>query len=357
MHRWLAEKLGNISVKTKLGVGFGLVLLLTLLIMFTGWTGLGDVTSRGDKLGHISSLNGLTKDLRLARLDFEMRRGEQGTDAVNNLIAKLDSGLKTAADLIEQPDDKALVEQQQDALSQYKKAFATMVQAGLKREGARSKLGDTADNAVAKVSEVEKSLLQGDSVTQFNSVVDLSKLIQQARFQVRGYTYSAKVEAEQPALDAIDNAVKKITELQGQLPAQYQANLEEASTSLQAYRAAVSQYRDSQTAAAAALKIMSAQGDTLLGHSDKLTLSQTVVRDADAAHAKQLLLLATVLALIFGLVAAWAITRQIVIPLNQTLQVAQRVASGDLSHNLTSMRQDELGQLQRAADIPEFDIT
>jgi methyl-accepting chemotaxis protein len=39
------------------------------------------------------------------------------------------------------------------------------------------------------------------------------------------------------------------------------------------------------------------------------------------------LLLATALALIFGLVAAWAITRQIVIPLNQTLQVAERVAA------------------------------
>ena len=75
MYRWLAEKLGNVSVKTKLGVGFGLVLLLTLMITFTGWTGLGDVISRGDKLGYISSLNGLTKDLRLARLDFEMRRG------------------------------------------------------------------------------------------------------------------------------------------------------------------------------------------------------------------------------------------------------------------------------------------
>ena len=68
MHRWLAEKLGNVSVNHKLGVGFGLVLLLTLLITFTGWTGLGDVASRGDKLGYISSLNVLTKDLRIARL-------------------------------------------------------------------------------------------------------------------------------------------------------------------------------------------------------------------------------------------------------------------------------------------------
>ena len=95
MYRWLAEKLGNVSVKTKLGVGFGLVLLLTLMITFTGWTGLGDVISRGDKLGFISSLNGLTKDLRLARLDYEMRRGEQGTGAVNELLKQLDSGLKS----------------------------------------------------------------------------------------------------------------------------------------------------------------------------------------------------------------------------------------------------------------------
>jgi|GEM_PF-1777492 len=348
MYRWLAEKLGNVSVKTKLGVGFGLVLLLTLVITFTGWTGLGDVISRGDKLGYISSLNALTKDLRLARLDYEMRRGEQGTSAVSELLNQLDSGLKTARTLIEQPADVALIDEQLAAVEQYKRAFNDMAQAGANRENARSKLGDTADNAVLKIGEVEKSLLQGDSVTQFNNVVSLSKLIQQARFQVRGYTYSAKVEAEQPALDAIDNALKKITELEGQLPANYQANLQQASVSLQAYRAAVSQYRDSQVASAAALKAMGAQGDILLSHSEKLTASQTVVRDTDAAQAKYLLLLATVLALIFGLVAAWAITRQIIIPLSQTLKLAERVASGDLSQNLTSERQDELGQLQRA---------
>ncbi|WP_248752459.1 methyl-accepting chemotaxis protein [Pseudomonas sp. MWU15-20650] len=348
MYRWLAEKLGNVSVNRKLGIGFGSVLVLTLLITFTGWTGLGDVISRGDKLGFISSLNGLTKDLRLARLDYEMRRGEQGPGAVNDLLTRLGDGLKTARSLIEQPADVALIDEQLAAVEQYKRAFSAMVQAGVTREDARSKLGDTADNAAAKTSEIEKSLLQGDSVTQFNSVVDLSKLIQQSRFQVRGYTYSGKAEAEQPALDAIDNTLKKITELQGQLPTQYQANLQQASASFQAYRAAVSQYRDSQVASTAALTSMITQGDTLLGHSEKLTTSQTAVRDHDAAQAKSLLLLATVLALIFGFVAAWAITRQIVIPLNQTLKVAERVASGDLSHNLNSGRQDELGQLQRA---------
>ena len=348
MYRWLAEKLGNVSVNRKLSVGFGLVLVLTLLITFTGWTGLSGVISRGDKLGFISSLNELTKDLRQARLDYEMRRGEQGPGLVNDLMDKLDSGLKTARSQIEQPADVAIIDEQLAAVAKYRQAFGAMVQAGAHREDARSKLGATADNAVGRVAEIEKVLLQGDSVPQFNSAVELSKLIQQARFQVRGYTYSAKVEAEQPALDAIANALKSADSLRSQLPDQYSANLQEASDSLKAYLAAVSQFRDSQVASAAALKAMAEQGDLLFERSKKLTASQTIIRDADAAQAKFLLMLATALALVFGMVAAWAITRQIVIPLSQTLKVAERVAAGDLTHDLVSQRQDELGQLQRA---------
>ena len=348
MYRWLAEKLGNVSVNRKLGVGFGLVLLLTLLITVTGWTGLSDVVSRGDKLGFIASLNDLTKDLRLARVDYEMRRGEQGPGAVNDLLGQLDTGLKTARTLIEQPADAAMVDQQLAAVSEYKQAFAAMTQAGANREDARSKLGANADNAVARVTEVEKSMQQGDSVADFNAVVEVSKLLQQARYQVRGYTYSGKADAEQPALDAIANALNSLDSLPSKLPQQHTANLQQASESLKAYRAAVSKFRDSQVASAAALKRMAAQGNILIDVSKKLTASQTIVRDTDATRAKNMLLLASALALVFGLFAAWAITRQIVIPLSQTLKVAERIAAGDLTQNLVSERQDELGQLQRA---------
>lgn len=348
MYRWLAESLGNVSVKRKLGIGFGLVLLLTLLITFTGWTGMSGIISRGDKLGFISSLNELTKDLRLARMEYDMRRGEQGPGAVNELLAKLDSGLQSARGMIEQPADAAMVDQQLAAVAEYKRAFGDMTQATVQREDARSKLGANADNAVAKVGEVEKALLQGDSVAQYNAVIELSKLLQQARYQVRGYTYSGKADAEQPALTAIENALKNLESLPSRVPEQHIANLQQATDSLKAYRAAVSQFRDSQVKNAAALTAMSAQGDILIAVSKKLTESQTVVRDTDAAHAKNMLLVATALALIFGLIAAWAITRQIIIPLTQTLKVAERVAAGDLTHNLVSLRRDELGQLQRS---------
>ncbi|KPA92396.1 methyl-accepting chemotaxis protein [Pseudomonas asplenii] len=348
MYRWLTQSLGNVSINLKLGIGFGLVLLLTMLITFTGWSGLGSVINRGDKLGYISSLNMLTKDLRIARLDYEMRKGEQGPGTVAGLLDKLENGLQTARQQLQTPESITLIDQQLATLVQYKRAFADMTQATQNREAARSKLGASADNAVAKVAEVEKSMLQGDSIAQFNSVIELSKLIQQARFQVRGYTYSGRSDAEQPALDAIDNALKNLESLPARLPEQHLANLQQASDSLKAYRAAVSAFRDSQIASAQALKNMEEQGNHLLELSNQLTDLQTARRDSDADQAKSLLGISAGLALLFGIIAAWTITRQIVTPLQQTLKVVERVASGDLSEDLQVSRRDELGQLQRA---------
>jgi hypothetical protein len=63
-----------------------------------------------------------------------MRRGEQGTTAVNDLLNRLDSGMKTARTLIEQPADIALIDEQLAAVEQYKRAFKDMAQAGDNRE-------------------------------------------------------------------------------------------------------------------------------------------------------------------------------------------------------------------------------
>ena len=78
----------------------------------------------------------------------------------------------------------------------------------------------------------------------------------------------------------------------------------------------------------------------------------TIPYDASAAivfgdQAKRMLAGATALALLLGLLAAWTITRQIIVPLRQSLAAAERVANGDLSQNDQPIeRHDELGQLQ-----------
>jgi methyl-accepting chemotaxis protein len=348
MYRWLAQHLGNVSVNRKLGIGFGLVLLLTLSITLTGWQGISGVTERGDTLGGVSQVLEATLELRIARQNFQIKGDESAAQSLNNALANLDRQLQQVELRIVLPENKRRIEQQKEAARQYRQALDSADKAARQREASRAVLGSSADEAANLTAEVEQQLLGGSDINLFNSVVGASKLLQQARFQVRGYTYSGKAEFQQTALAAIDQAISQLKTLAEVLPANYTGNLNQAARALGNYRAAVIDFGTAQTASEQAAQQMMAQGQILLDQSQQLTQTLTQLRDDESQHARSMLTLATVLALVFGLLAAWAITRQIVIPLRQTLNAADRVASGDLRHDLNVERRDELGQLQRS---------
>jgi methyl-accepting chemotaxis protein len=323
MYRWLADKLGNVSVNRKLGIGFGLVLLLTLLITFTGWTGMSGMISRGDKLG--IHLQPQRPDQGPALRAWTMKcawrtrhgRGQRAAGQARQRPAIRPRPDRTAC-------RRAMIDQQLAAVA---------VQARLRRDDpGRPAVKTPAANSAPPPttpwprSPKWKNRCCRATACAFNSVIELSKLIQQARFQVRGYTYSGKTEAEQPALDAIDNALKNLESLPANCPSSQPATGRRLAQGLPRGGQPVPR---SQVASAKALP-HGGSGRDPARRQQEAHESQTVVRDTDAAHAKNMLI-ATALALAFGLLAAWAITRQIIIPLNQTLKVAERIAAGDLT--------------------------
>ncbi|MGI4836253.1 MAG: HAMP domain-containing methyl-accepting chemotaxis protein [Janthinobacterium lividum] len=348
MSSWAARSLANTPVKTKLALGFGLVLVLTVIIAATGWTGLDSLISRGDKLASISEVSNATRDLRIARISYEFNKGLKGAPEVTAALARVDDAVRKAQGLMAVRSDQVLLEKQSTATNEYRSAFAAMDQAVQAREAARAQLGATADRAVASINAVEQSLLQSADLALYTAIVDLSKQLQQARFQVRGYTYSAAPEAEQPAQDAITKALGTIDVLSKQLPEQFAGDFKEATTGFLGYRAAVDQFHTAQVSQLTALNRMQTAGNQLLEYSTELEKSQAEKRDADTRQGKVLLSTAAVLALLFGILAAWLITRQITVPLQQTLVAVDRVANGDLTHNLDVQRRDELGQLQQS---------
>jgi methyl-accepting chemotaxis protein len=346
MYRWSAQRLENVSVSRKLSIGFGLVLLLTLIITATGWSSISSLIERGDKLATISQISEQTLELRTARMRYETQSSAETATGVMTALDKLDIDLKNAHSKIVGADDLKLLDAQIQAAADYRRAFDDMTKAIQVRETSRANLGTTADAAVDEVNKIEEALIQHDNILQFNSAVGVSKLIQQARFQVRGYTFSGNPDFEKNANAAIDEAVVGVNTLAGDVSSQYIPQLQKANLALKGYRAAVGQYRDAQQVSRQALEKMTNLGQQLLDLSDKLTVSQNAKRDADSSQAQSMLGLATVLALFFGILAAWVITRQITLPLKQTLIAVDRVASGDLTHNLDIQRRDELGQLQ-----------
>ena len=346
MNRWLAQLLGNVSVTRKLALGFGLVLLLTLIITLTGWHGMNSITARGDKLGNISVIQQYAQELRIARQHYERQRDDASIGEMEKALGTPDRQVQLMLGQIDEPADHQRLEQQRDAVAAYQQAFAQLKQANVRREASRGVLGDSADKAVELVGRVQQRLLQAGDITQYQYAVTVNSLLQQARFQVRGYTYSGNADYQQTALKAIDQALDELRGLPAKLPAEFAAGLTDASTAMGGYRDAVMQFGEAQSASAQALQQMADQGVTLMQTSQAMTTSQTQVRDTAAAQAKALLGLATGLAVLLGLLAAWVITRQIILPLREALRGAERVANGDLTLHEPSLRKDELGQLQ-----------
>ena len=114
----------NLAVNRKLGIGFGLVLLLTVITAAIGWRGLSSLTDRGDKLGAISQISGLSKDLRIHRLQFAAQRTGENAAEVNHTVDALDQSIVAARHLLTIPEDTAALDKAAQAIGVYRSAFA-----------------------------------------------------------------------------------------------------------------------------------------------------------------------------------------------------------------------------------------
>ncbi|WP_419216140.1 methyl-accepting chemotaxis protein [Pseudomonas syringae] len=319
---------------------------MTLMISATGWFSNKALIDRGDRVTAIAEINELTLQLRINRMRYEDLYDAETAGTVRTNLDQLDAALLVARGLLRSAENIQLLDRQIETTNEYRRSFKDMTDAIGLRETSRTQMGANADKAVDQADKVEAELLKADNILAFNGIVGVSKLIQQARFQVRGYTYSGRPDFEKNANQAIDEAITGINTLAGDVSSEYLPLLQQAVVGLKGYREAVGQYRDAQAASKAALDKMTTLGTDMLAISNDMIARQNKSRDIESDKSAMMIAAATALALVLSILAAWVITRQITVPLNETLEVVERVASGDLSRNLQVDRKDELGRLQ-----------
>ncbi len=93
---------------------------------------------------------------------------------------------------------------------------------------------------------------------------------------------------------------------------------------------------------------MTEQSALMREASQRIYQRQVAERAQEEQQSKLQLLGGLIAALIIALLAAWTMTRQVVRPLREVLETSTRIAEGDLTMQIDTRRQDELGQLQRS---------
>jgi len=354
MFQPLTQALGNTSVKLKLALGFGLVLLLTLAITLTGWHGLDTMIERSESLTAIGQLSNATKDLRVERLTFRAENTPESAAAVVKRLNELEAQLDALRSTMDDSDNLKLLTEQSEAVRNFESTFEQLGQTLKARDKTREQLERQSEQAMQTVAQVETEVLKAVSQEQdsserldeFTNISQLRQQIQTARYQVQAYTFSVQEQYEQAAIAAIDEALKEVSQIAQDQADTSISGLQQAERTLQSYRDRLGQFKEMQVKAEAAQEAMEALGDKLLASNTELSSRQTAQRDTEATRARTTLTSVAGLALLLGLIAAWIITRQIIVPLQQTLAAAGRIAQGDLSKDLSVERRDEMGQLQ-----------
>jgi methyl-accepting chemotaxis protein len=97
-----------------------------------------------------------------------------------------------------------------------------------------------------------------------------------------------------------------------------------------------------------ALDALQAPITELAALQKKIVATSSAEAKGGIANARKLMAAMGVLAAIVGLAFAWWITRSITVPLNEAVQIARTVASGDLTSHIDASAKDETGQLLKA---------
>ncbi|MDR3434401.1 MAG: methyl-accepting chemotaxis protein [Rouxiella aceris] len=100
-----------------------------------------------------------------------------------------------------------------------------------------------------------------------------------------------------------------------------------------------------------AVELMGAGADALNKTMSELDKAQEDNNNATIMATILLISVLTVISIVIGVLAAWYITRQITRPINENLALAERITRGDLTSEITSDSNDELGRLTQTMGI------
>ncbi|KTC46678.1 chemotaxis protein [Pseudomonas fluorescens ABAC62] len=345
MFRRMTHLLGNASVTLKLALGFSLVLALSLVIAATGWQALAASLYRSQTLTVLAQLAVAGEELRADRIVYRTLDDAESFNRLHASMEKVDRALSELSNRLKAPTSRQYLQEMTRISATFKSTLKNVPALVGTRENAREQLTHSATGADDVLAQLSSDLPDQDDEKALDAVETLRQTLGRAEEHAKSPAWAASslkaygqvvIDAERN-IELAEADVAKLAVDSGALK-----------NAVLGVRNHLTRLVDAQIATEKTQNQLEQQLDQLLGQSDLLSQDQTQRRDSEAEQARTQTLLITAAALLFGILAAWVIAGQIVQPLRKALWVANRIAEGDLSHDVQTQRGDELGQLQRS---------
>ncbi len=356
----------DMSVRKKLLTGFGLVLLICVLVALVSFSALDSTLKRFDTLLKVNDIDTKLYQARQNEKNFIMRGDDSYIQSALVSIEEIKQISAESLKVMHIPATITLMERVSQDVTLYQKKLLELSQATVQSRATQNAMEDSAREALKKFDELE-GRLNATAVSQIRASGDensirvldfahqanvLAKEVLNARRREKDFILRGEQRYADDLLAHFDSLKKSGAHLRASLSdpvalsaidaalqqlARYQTHFSELQQSLQNRKTVEAEMTERARLVSAA-------------SSDALTL-QLKILEAEASEAKAILIGATLVGFFIGLVAAVLIAQMIVVPLQRVVGLARKVADGDLSEDIHSDRKDELGMLMQTMQV------
>ncbi|KAA8692889.1 Histidine kinase, HAMP region: chemotaxis sensory transducer [Pseudomonas caricapapayae] len=348
-----AKWLDNLKVSKKLGLGFAAILLGVLTVTAIGYSSTNLLIERLGKSGKVSEIKADVLNARIAAQAYATGPSPAGiqtyASALDTLSRSVDEGLQVfvvSSNLTRLRDIK-------EQVGGLKQTFDQLVSINQKVDDALKPLIKVSDDVSATFENllqktIDDTLRAPDEtgIKQVKIAGDLRNGMTNFRLVFRRYLSIPTADNRQATYNAADALIAQVAAARSQLPNEANAAVDTALNALKQYKVLMASISEMLQQTDQVRSNLQQQSIGTAARADDLMAQQVVSAKKEQGTAVVQLLSVALVVLLIGIFAAFLITRQITVPLNDTVIAARRIADGDLTHDTSTTRQDELGLLQ-----------
>ena len=346
----ISQRLRNIKISKKLAVGFGLVLLLVAVATTMSVMRFKEIRDVYEKTNLIYNINIEVFQAKINRLKYFYNGDDKSGQVMADYVRSASKYTEGAQALTWTAQEKGHIDAIAGHLQEFQTSVSEMQTAMAGMLTTRKTLDSLAtEDQTARYTAIIRAPVMDNSISW--QVYDQLFAISSLRDRVLALRISGSTEAR----DALD---QQFTTVQGGVQSLMPQLPSDAQTQLQTLWDDTVKFREASTAYVTSVQNLKVAEDKVKVAGDKSSASIKEIITLVKAHNDELAYSSAtittvvgVIAILIGIIVSWWVTRQITRPVKENLQLAERIASGDLSADIKSRSEDEFGQLTGAMGV------
>ncbi|PBP98657.1 methyl-accepting chemotaxis protein [Pseudomonas congelans] len=348
-----AKWLDNLNVSKKLGLGFAAILLGVLTVTVIGYSSTNLLIERMGKSSKVAEIKADVLNARIAAQAYATGPTAAGVQnyasALDTLSRSVDQGLQVFVI----SSNLAKLREIKEQVGGLKQTFDQLVGINQKVDEALKPIIKVSDDVSATFENLLNKTIDDTlrapnetGIRQVKIAGDLRNGMTNFRLVFRRYLSVPNADNRQATYKSADALIAQVDAARSQLPVEANAAVDAALVALKQYKVLMSSISDMLQQTEQVRSDLQQQSVATAARADDLAALQVISAKKEQQTAVVQLLSVALVVLLVGIFAAFLITRQITVPLNSTVIAARRIADGDLTHDTSTTRQDELGLLQ-----------